>query len=226
MANYFNVTLDTTGPANPTISISGGATYATAVLVNLTIGCSDGGVTGYQMKIWGDVDTAYDANIKTTEELSLWASYATTKQVKLSTGDGSKTIHVKIRDDVNNESADASDSIILDMTLPVATITGPDVTRISKQSGKDVVSFSFVGDAAFAEYKIKYVASSGAAHDTGVQIPVTAGSTNMSGSAGNYPAATPINCTIKGADLEAANTGDGTKIIKVFIKDAANNWSA
>jgi hypothetical protein len=226
LANYFNLTLDTTAPASPTISIEGGATYATQQLVNLTIGTSDGTTTGYQMKIWGDVDTAYDGDVKDTEGGSAWITYATTKQIKLSAADGSKTIYLRIRDDVYNQSAQVSDSINLDTTLPVVTIAGPDVTKISKIVGKDVCSFSFQVDGVFAEYVVKVVTASGAAHDTGVQIPTTAGSTNMSGNSGNYPATTPINCTIKGTDLETASTGDANKIIKVFVRDSANQWSA
>lgn len=226
MANFFNLTLDTTGPSNPTVSIEANASYATQQLVNLTIGTGDAITTGYQMKIWGNVDTTYDTSVKDTEVLSQWITYATTKQVKLLTGDGTKTIYLKIRDDVYNESAQASDSITLDTTRPVVTISGPDVTKISEQSGKDVASFSFTVDQAFVEYKIKVVASSGSAENTGIQIPTTAGSTNMNGTAGNYAASTAINCTIKGTDLETASAGDGSKVIKVFVKDAAGNWSA
>ena len=51
MANYFNLTLDTTGPAAPSISLESGATYATAQLVTATISTSDSPTTGYQMKI-------------------------------------------------------------------------------------------------------------------------------------------------------------------------------
>ncbi len=225
MANYFNLTLDTTGPAAPSISLESGATYATAQLVTATISTSDSPTTNYQMKIWGDVDTTHNPSIQDTEVASAWISYATSQQVKLSAGDGSKTVYLKIRDDVYNESSQADDSIILDSTLPVVSITGPDLSKISKVTGKNVSSFSFTVDGIFDEYKVKVVASSGAAHDTGTQIPTTAGSTNMSGSAGDYPASTPINCSIYGTDLETADSGDGTKIIKVFVKDKAGNWS-
>lgn len=226
MASYFNLTLDTTGPQSPSISLESGATYATQQVITASISCADGNTTGYQIKMWGNVDTTYDANVQDTENASAWISYTTSKQIKLASSDGSKTVYLKIRDDVYNESAQASDSIILDTTLPVVTISsGPDVSKISKQSTKDTASFSFTVDAIFSEYKVKVVSSTSATHDTGTQIPVTAGSTNMSGSAGNYPASTPINCSIKGADLETASSGDAQKIIKVFAKDQSNQWS-
>lgn len=235
MANYFNLVLDTTGPANPSISINGGAYYSTADLVDLTIGTGDGNTSGYQMKIWGDVDLANDNNIQDTEANSTWITYSTSKQVKLSSADGQKTLNLKLRDDVHNESAQVSDSIIKDTTLPVVTISGPDVSKISKITGKNESSFSFQADSEFEEYKVKVVSSTGASHDTGTLIPTTNGSSNMSevfvsdgameDSAG-HPANDPITCVINGADLELASAGDGNKIIKVFVKDDAGNWSA
>lgn len=226
MANYFLLELDTTGPQNPSISLEAGAQYATQQLIDATISTSDGDTSGYQMKIWGDVDTAHNPDIQDTEVASAWITYSGTQQVKLATGDGSKTVNLKIRDDVHNESAEASDSITLDTTLPVVSITGPDVNKISKVAGKNESAFSFTCDSVFDEYKVKAVASSGASHDTGTQIPMTDGSTNMSGSAGAYPSETAINCTITGTDLEDADAGDGEKTIKVFVKDEAGNWSA
>jgi DNA-binding ferritin-like protein (Dps family) len=225
MANYFNLILDTTGVSNSTVTIESGATYATNQLVNLTIGCSDGATAGYQMKIWGDVDLAYDVNIKATEGASTWITYATSKQIKLLTGDGSKTINVKIRDDVYNEGSIVSDSIILDTSLPVVTVTAVDNQKISRITGKDVFSFTFSCSEVFVEYKVKVVATSGAGESTGTAIGVASGSTNMSGTAGNYPASTPISCTITGTDLQTASSGDANKIIKVFVKDTSGLWS-
>ncbi len=225
MANWFYLTLDTTAPANPSISINDGAQYATQQLVTCAISTSDSITTGYQMKIWGDVDATHDTDIQSAEANSQWITYQTSKQVKLSDTDGNKTIYLRIRDDVHNVSAQASDSITLDTTRPEVTISGPDVSVISKQPGKDTAAFSFQVDSIFDEYKVKVVSSTGAAHDTGGQIPVVGGSTNMGGVAGDYPASTPINCQIKGADLESASAGDSQKIIKVFVKDKAGNWS-
>jgi hypothetical protein len=57
--SYFTLTYDNTGPASPTVSLNSGATYATNVLITATIGTSDGTTTGYQMKIWGDLDISW-----------------------------------------------------------------------------------------------------------------------------------------------------------------------
>lgn len=225
MANFFNLILDTTSPTGVTISLEGGAQYATQQLVTATINSTDTTKTGFQMKIWGDVDAAHDPNIKATEALSAWMTFATSKQIKLAASDGSKRISVKLRDDVYNESSVAFDTILLDQSMPVVTITNPDVPKISKIPNKNVASFSFTSDSAFKEYKVKVVSSSGASHDTGSVIPMTAGSTKMSGT-GDFAINTPIDCQINGTDLEAVSSGDGTKIIKVFVKDEAGNWSS
>ncbi len=234
MANYVTITLDTTAPSSPSLSLNGGAQYTTTSLVTATIGTGDGTTTGYQMKLYGDIDVAWaKANgilssgspaTSVTEAEAQWITFTTSKQLQLTTGDGNKTVNVKIRDDVHNPSAQASDSIIMDTEKPEATVTSPDVSKISKVSGKDTVSFSFTADEAFKEYKVKVVASTGASHDTGVLVPKTAGSTNTSGT-GSFPASTPITVTIKGADLETASAGDGAKIVKVFILDTSGNWS-
>lgn len=232
MANNFTITLDTTGPASPSISLNSNAQFATASLVTATIGTGDATTTGYQMKIYGDIDLAWaktNGLVGSTATAvdaasALWITYATSKQLQLSAGDGNKNVSLQIRDDVYNVSAVASDSITLDTTRPTVTITGPDVTKISKQAGKDVASFSFTADVAFVEYKVKVVTSTGAAESTGTLIGTANGSTNMSAT-GTFAAATVINATIDGADLEAASAGDGAKIIKVFVKDDAGNWS-
>jgi hypothetical protein len=225
MANFVYITLDTTAPQNPIIQIEGGAVYTTSQLVNLSISVDDADTTNYQMKIWGSVDTANDANVQDTEVNSSWISYSGNPQIRLSDGDGAKTINVRVRDDVHNESSIATDSISMDTTLPTVTVTSPDVTKISKVSGKDTFSFTFSANEDFSEYKVKLVGSTGAAENTGTTIPTTSGSTNTSGAVG-YTSGEVITVTIKGQDLEDAGaTSDGQKTIKVFVKDDSGQWS-
>lgn len=226
MPNYIYLTLDTTQPANPSVSIAGGAPFATTQLVDLAIGTTDTDKTSYQMKIWGNVDTAFDTNVQSTEGASTWIAFSTAKQIKLAAGDGNKTISVKIRDDVYNESAQVSDSISLDTSIPTVSSAAPDTGKISKIAGKNAASFTFTVDKAFAEYKVKVVSSAGAAESTGAIIGTANASNNTSGTGGNYSAGTPITVHITGADLELASSGDGQKIVKVFAKDLAGKWSA
>lgn len=226
MANYVYITLDTTAPSNPTITISGGAIYTTNQLVNLSVSVGDGSTSGYQMKIWGDVDTSYDVNIQSTEGASQWIPYNASPQVKLASGDGAKSISMRVRDDVHNVSSVDVDNITLDTSIPTVTTTTPDVAKISKVAGKDTASFTFTSNEDFVEYKVKLVGATGNTHDTGIQIPITNGSTNT-GATGTFTSGQVITVTIKGGDLEDAGaTTDGQKIIKVFVKDASGQWSA
>lgn len=218
MASYFTLTLDTTAPAGVSLTINDGALYTTSTTVTLTIGTSDSATSGYQMKIWGTASAA-------DEDSASWESFAASKQVTLASGDGLKTVYVKVRDDVWNESAAVSDTITLNTSVPVVTITGPDVARISKVSGKNVATINFTVDVEFSEYKVCVVPASSSTQDAGTVIPTTNGSTNTSGNAGSYPATTNIQVTINGADLETAGGEDAAHVVKVFAKNAAGTWS-
>ena len=170
------------------------------------------------MKIWGGVDGA------AIEADAAWVTFAATKEITLTTGDGKKTVNLKVRDDVGNESAVITKEIILDTAVPVVTITGPDKSKISKVATFNVAAISFTCDVDFVEYKVKVVPATTSLQDAGVVIGTENGSTNMSGT-GEYPDAKAIDCTINAADLEAASSGDGEKIIKVFVRNAAGTWS-
>lgn len=217
MASYFNLVLDTLAPQGLSIKLNNGSQYTTSKSVTLGISLSDASTTGYQMKVWGisGAETEADAS---------WETYAASKSITLLNNDGLKTVYVKVRDDVYNETATASATITLDTSVPSVTITGPDVSRISKTSPKDVATFSFTSDVAFAEYKVKVVPSKSSLHDSGVLIGTTNGSTNMSAT-GSFKANTAITCKIYGKDLETASSGDGQKIIKVFVKNSLGTWS-
>lgn len=221
MASTFTITLKTTGPATPTIALAGGAAFTAAQAVTATIGMADT-LDGHQMKLWGTVDPAADPNIQVLEVNSAWITYATSKSVTLSTGDGVKTVNLKIRDKVGNESA-TSDTITFDATAPVTTVGTPDVSTISKIAGFRTAANTFSPDVALVAYKVKVVPSTGSLENAGTQIPTTNGSTNMSG--GAVSAGATVSITIDGRDLELASSGDGAKIIKVFGQEASGNWS-
>ena len=217
MASYFNLTLDTLAPQGLTIKLNNGSQYTTNKTVQLAVNVTDESADGYQMKVWGIDGIAKESD-------ATWETLANIKNVTLSTGDGLKTVYVKVRDDVYNETVAASATITLDTSVPAVTIIGPDVSKISKTSPKDVATFSFTSNTAFTEYKIKVVPSNSSLHDAGVQIGTANGSTNMSAT-GTFKASTAISCKIYGKDLEAASSGDGEKIIKVFVKNTVGTWS-
>lgn len=226
MSNYVYIYLDTTAPQNPVITIEGGAVYATNRLVNLEVSVTDTDKTGYQMLIWGDVDSAYNTNIQTTEAESKWISFSNNPQIRLSDGDGSKQIFLRVRDDVHNVSSISVDNISLDTAMPTVVVTQSDVTKISKVEGKDTFSFTFSSNKSFVEFKVKLVGAIGAGEDTGATIPTTNGSNGTSGT-GSFTQGSVRTVTIKGHDLELAGaTTDGQKIVKVFVKDEVGRWSA
>lgn len=215
MASYFNLTLDTLAPTISAFTINSGASVTTSQNVTLTITCADAA----SMKIWG-------INGVANEAAASWETFASSKQVTLTSGDGSKTVYIKVRDSVYNESAASSATITLSTAIPTITITGPDVNVISEQDGKNVSTFSFTSSMALKAWKVKLVPSNSSAHDAGTQIGTTNGSTNMSGT--TLAANTATECKIYGSDLSAAAGGaDGTYIIKVFGQASANDlWSA
>ena len=216
MASYFQLTLDTLAPTITAFSINDNASVTTSREVTLSITATGDPVS---MKIWG-------INGVASESAASWETFSATKNVTLTSGDGTKTVYIKVRDAVYNESAASSDSITLSTAIPTITITGPDVSTISEQSGKDTATFSFTSSTALKAWKVKLVPANNSAHDAGTQIPTTGGSTNMSGT--TLAANTSKSCTIKGADLSSAAGGsDGTYIIKVFGQASANDlWSA
>lgn len=216
MASYFNLTLDTTAPSGGSISLP-----ARSSNVNITATLNATGAS--YMKLWGDIAaTAGGAAI--TEANASWVAYAASKAIILTSTDATKTVYVKFKDDVGNETAAYSASIILDTTVPVVTIVGPDVAKISKVAGFDVSSFSFSADEVIVEWSVRVVPSTTSLHSAGTEIPTTGGSTNMHGTTEKAKDAA-VDCTIYGADLETASSGDGAKIIKVFVKDKTGNWS-
>ena len=216
MAAYFQLILDTTAPTGGSISLP-----ASTNTVNITATLSASGAS--YMKLYGDIcATAGGAAI--AEADASWVAYDTSASIILTSTDGTKTVYVKFKDDVGNESAAVSASTVLDTSAPVVTIVGPDVSTISKVSGYNVSAFSFSANEAFVEWTVRVVPSADSAHTAGTEIPTTGGSTNMHGTTATA-ASTAVNCTIYGADLETASSGDGAKIVKVFVKDANGNWS-
>lgn len=218
MASYFNLTLDTLAPSITAFTINSGASVTTSTGVTLAITVNDGATTGYTMKIWG-------INGVATEGAASWETFSASKSVTLASGDGSKTVYVKVRDDVYNESSASNASITLSTSIPSITITGPDVSKISEQTGKNTATISFVSDVALKAWKVKLVPATGSLQSAGTQIPTTAGSTNVTG--GALASATSQQVTINGTDLKTAASGsDGTYIIKVFGQSNANDlWS-
>jgi hypothetical protein len=219
MASTFTLTLDTTAPQGASLTLSAGAAYTASTAATADFATSDTPTTGYQVKAWGDL-----AGGPATEGAASWQSYSTSVAITLTSGDGLKTVSGKIRDDVGNETAVLTDTITLDTTSPVSTISvafAP--TKISKVATFDASTGSFQADTAIAAWKVKVVPATNSVHSAGTTIPTAGGSVNTTG--GSLAATTNQSVTINGTDLEAASAGDGSKIVKVFVQDLAGNWS-
>jgi hypothetical protein len=111
-----SITLDATPPAG-TININAGAIYANTTSATLFLSASDALSGIWQMCFSNDGST-----------WSPWEAYATTKAWSLPSGDGSKTVYVRYRDQVLNSSGNFSDTIILDTTAPASSASSPTYT--------------------------------------------------------------------------------------------------
>lgn len=253
MAGYFNITLDTTGPSGVSVKINGDAVRTTSTAVTLDITCSDSDTTGYQMKIWGDIgDTGL------SESDASWEAFANSKNVTLSDGQGDTlTVYVKVRDDLYNTSATASDTIILYTETPTVTVvSGPTPVRITTVAGHDdatalekvvilaksVSTATFTADKEISDIRVMVVSGINAlnADASNVLIPSTlskiytgtsddptvlTGSDGMTVSNLAIASGTEVHVAIAGDDLKTASSGDGVKLVKIFVREKDANWS-
>ena len=233
MANYINIILDTIGPSGVSVKINGDADKAITTAVTLAIACADTDLTGYQMKIWGTADVP-------TETDAIWETYQTTKNVTLSSGDGLKTVYVKVRDDVWNESATASDTITLYEKVPSIVSFSVTSSRISLVNGKNIISGAFYADENVDAVKLMIVDNVNARHDSpsNIAIPKNAGSELYDDNndateseavlelEGRVNKEIGFNYTIHASDIVAVAPGDCVKILKAFVRSAeTGNWS-
>ena len=101
-----------------------------------------------------------------------------------------------------------------DVIAPTATVTIVDVTKISRVSGKDVVGVTFTTDEDFVEYEVRRVSSGSDSRAAGNQVETATVSARSS-----------HTISVTDDELVAASAVEGANILKVFVKDAAGNWS-
>ena len=235
MANYANLILDTIGPAGVSVKINGDEEKTTTTAVSLAITCSDADLTGYQMKIWGTATAPEESD-------AVWESYQEEKNITLSATDGMKTVYVRVRDDVWNESVTVSDTITLNSKVPAVNFRIVD-SKISLVSGKNTAGGNFGFDESIDAAKIMIVSDINARHDddTNIRIPATNGSfmfkdddSLLTKEFEGYLEFENIlcdkdylnYCMIRAEDIAAASPGDGAKILKVFVRSAeTGSWS-
>lgn len=227
MPAYFQIQLDTTAPQGPVFELAGGANLVGTFTVPFVLTTNDFDKAGYSVKVWGDVDPAYNADIQATKATSAWIGYGTVNTLKLSPGGGLKTVYAVIRDDVGNETAELQDAVTVDVTIPVVTITeDPDRTKISKVAPWDATNFTFQVDSDVSGWKVKVVPDPSATEDQGIQLYDAGGSDNVLEPNVPLAANTPKQVKVTGADLQTAVGPDGDYYIKVFAQEAGSgNWS-
>ncbi len=223
MTSFFTLTLDTIPPAVKSLSINGGVgqTADSTVLVEAQTKSLDVA----SMKVWGGVDVNADDLIQAEEGDSEWIDYTSQVGVVLSSGAGPKTIYVRLRDDVGNQSIAYRAAITLVVGVPTVTLlAGVATSRISKVTPGNLTSFTWTADVDFDEYVVRLVRNIGALRTAGVAIPSSATSLNVAGMSGPYLANAPIVTQIDGVDVSSVSPGDTSKIIKVFVR-AGSVWS-
>ncbi len=105
------VVVDTVEPTNPTLTLSP-TTYTSGAGVTAALGANN----ATQMCLWGDFTTSSSDACAT----SGWESFAASKSLTLSAGDGVKTVSAKFRDGAGNTTTEVSDSVIRDGTAPTS----------------------------------------------------------------------------------------------------------
>jgi hypothetical protein len=225
VTNNFKLTLDTTAPIVLSATIDGGAPITSLSDLTIDTVLEDADTTGYQMKVWGDVDPEFDPNVQLTEEESTWVAFDPSFVAQASEGDGSKTIEWRIRDDVWNQTTVQSAEIEVNTDVPNIEVTaGPSPAKISKVATKNLSTFTFKSDVDLIDWQVKVVLVEGEDHDGGQGfLEETNGSEKLNG--GTLEAGKNQTAKLSGADLQTAMAADGEYIIKVFGQGENGLWS-
>jgi len=109
-----------------TVVINSGVANTNETSVTLTLSASDSGSGVAKMSFSND-----------RSSWSTWESYATSKVWTLSSGEGSKTVYVRYKDNAGNISARFQDDILLDVTPPVGSVTIAPVIAGMRASASD-----------------------------------------------------------------------------------------
>lgn len=103
------ITYDTAVPVSNSIVINSGDANTATTSVVLTLSSTDA-TSGVDQMMLSENATFIGAS---------WEAYATTRSFTLSSGDGTKTVYAKFKDNAGNVSSNVSDSIVQDTTAPV-----------------------------------------------------------------------------------------------------------
>lgn len=103
-----------------------------------------------------------------------------------------------------------------DTTAPGAiTVTNVTTSKLSRVIGKDSTDVTFTADEAFVEYMLRKVAAD---TDTSLMGTLIEQATVAS--------RTSHTTTLTDDEVIAAGASEGNNLVKVFVRDAAGNWSS
>jgi hypothetical protein len=192
------VTYDTTAPTG-TITINGNATYTNSTTVPLNLNATDSsGIVSYRVAEASDCSSA-----TFVAAFAAVSPYNANPSFILSVGDGSKTVCVQYKDAAGNISSNATDSIILDTTVPTGSIT---INSNATYTNSTTVTLNL--NAADLNGIVSYRVANGAVCTSATFV-------------GPFPAANPYSASIS----HTIPAGDGAKSVCVQFKDAAGNIS-
>jgi hypothetical protein len=143
------IILDTVPPESIDVSINNGEKYSTSKELMLSLNAFDSGSSVHEMSFSYDLFNWLP-----------WEQFKNTKDLKILSGDGEKTIFFRVKDALGHISEPVWDSIIIDTTAPRAleisfnngasetnsTEIILKLTAIDVHSGLDQMSFSLDGD--------------------------------------------------------------------------------
>ncbi|MFH1101550.1 MAG: PGF-pre-PGF domain-containing protein [Methanobacteriota archaeon] len=135
------VTLDTVKPTDVSVTISGSGdtptTHSNSVSVTLAISASDATSGLYQMMLSNDITFTGQS----------WETYSTSKSWTLTSGDGVKTVYLKVKDYAGLIADVVSDNITLDTTAPTSLTVSIASGQTYTNSTTVTVSVSATGAA-------------------------------------------------------------------------------
>jgi len=230
MASFLNLYLDLQAPGGVTLSAPASSGTLT---VSVTGGCTDTDKTGYTMKFWG-VGVTTNAVAGATEATAPALTYDALAHTITFGAEGSKTLYFAVYDSVGNKSVEATAAINIITSLPTVTIdqiTGGvspnlpsnDAGRFSTNSGFRTLSFRFSPTMDITEWRIRRVLSTSALYTDGTNETLNTTNGSTVGAVETISAGGFKSVTIDMRDIPTQTTG--AKILKVFVKNLAGNWS-
>ena len=199
---------DTDAPINGTISIAGGAATTGTTSVSVALTATDNiGVTQYIFQN-EDATTPSSGDSDWVDISGSPTNYSATVSHTLSAGNGPKQVYVWFKDAANNISSSFNDTI----TLSTSDTTAPASVAISLNSGAASTTSLTVTAA---------ISGTDAVGVTGYFLSESS-STPSAGSFTTVTSATSFSLNVN----FNLSSGDGTKTVYVWLRDAAGNISS